>query len=115
MAYFAEINEDSIVVRVLRVPDEQEHRGSDYLAIDCNLGGTWIQTSYNNNIRGKFAGLDYIYDAEQDIFIEPCPVKGYILQGTDWIAPTPRPEGDYVWDTITESWVERSSLETPEV
>ena len=29
MANFAEIDDSSIVIRVLSVPDEQEHRGED--------------------------------------------------------------------------------------
>ena len=36
-----------------------------------NLGGTWIQTSYNNNFRGIFASIGYTYDPVQDIFIAP--------------------------------------------
>jgi hypothetical protein len=69
MAHFAEIDENSIVKRVLVVDNSQEHRGQEFLAVDCNLGGTWIQTSYNGNIRGKFAGEGDIYDPVQDIFI----------------------------------------------
>ena len=47
MGHFAEIDADNIVARVLVVPDDQEHRGQEYLADDLALGGTWIQTSYN--------------------------------------------------------------------
>ena len=47
MAYFAEIDETNIVVRVLSVGDDEEHRGQEFLAADLGLGGTWIQTSYN--------------------------------------------------------------------
>lgn len=68
MAYFAEISEFNKVTRVLSVPDEQEHRGQEFLADDLNLGGTWIQTSYNGNIRGKYAGIGDIYDPVDDVF-----------------------------------------------
>ena len=71
MAHFAEINENNIVIRVLVVPDEQEHRGQEFLANDLGLGGTWIQTSYNNRIRGKYAGIGDKYDAENDVFFTP--------------------------------------------
>ena len=70
MAHFAEIDENNIVLRVLVVANEQEHRGQEFLAQDLGLGGTWIQTSYNNNFRGKFAGIGDFYDSEKDIFIE---------------------------------------------
>lgn len=71
MAHFAEIDENNIVLRVLVVDNSQEHRGQEFLAIDCGLGGTWIQTSYNNNFRGKYAGTGDIYDPETDTFITP--------------------------------------------
>jgi hypothetical protein len=70
MAHFAEVV-DGIVVQVLVVPDTQEHRGQDYLADDLGLGGTWVQTSYNANIRKNYAGIGMSYDAERDAFIAP--------------------------------------------
>lgn len=71
MAHFAEIDSNNVVLRVLVVADEHEHRGQEFLANDCNLGGTWIQTSYNANIRGKFAGIGDIYDEVNDEFYSP--------------------------------------------
>lgn len=71
MAHFAEIDENNIVKRVLVVPNEQEHRGQEFLADDLQLGGRWIQTSYNNRIRGKYAGIGDVYDEERDIFYTP--------------------------------------------
>ena len=71
MAHFAEIDSSNKVVRVLVVPDNEEHRGEEYLAQDLGLGGKWIQTSYNNKIRGKFAGVGDSYDEENDLFIAP--------------------------------------------
>jgi hypothetical protein len=73
MAHFAEINETNVVVRVLVVPDEQEHRGQEYMSNDLGLGGTWIQTSYNGNIRYKFASISYFYDPIDDAFVAPMP------------------------------------------
>jgi len=69
MAHFAEIDNTNKVLRVLVVDNSQEHRGQEFLADDCGLGGTWIQTSYNANIRGKFAGTGDIYDPVNDVFI----------------------------------------------
>ena len=71
MANFAEIDNNNIVLRVLRVPDEQEHRGNDFMANDLGLGGTWIQTSYNSSIRKNYAGIGYTYDEDRDAFIAP--------------------------------------------
>ena len=71
MAHFAEIDSNNVVLRVLVIADEHEHRGQDYLANDCGEGGTWIQTSYNHNIRGKYAGIGDIYDEATDTFVSP--------------------------------------------
>ena len=71
MAHFAEIDNDNIVLRVLVVNNSLEHRGADFLANELGLGSTWIQTSYNNNIRYNYAGIGYTYDAERDAFIAP--------------------------------------------
>lgn len=84
MAHFAEIDSNNVVLRVLVVADEHEHRGQEFLADDCNLGGTWIQTSYNANIRGKFAGIGDIYDEVNDEFYSPVvemiPVASVVIE-----------------------------------
>lgn len=102
MAHFAEIDVDGTVIQVLVVPDEQEHRGQDFLADDLGLGGTWIQTSYNNNIRKQYAGIGYKYDSVNDVFITPQPFSSWTLdENHDWQAPVPKPE-----DGIVYSWNE---------
>jgi hypothetical protein len=75
MAHFAEIDKDGFVLRVLVVDNSQENRGQDFLAKDLGLGGTWIQTSYNNNIRGKYAGVGDRYDEVKDEFIAPVIIE----------------------------------------
>jgi hypothetical protein len=89
MAYFAEIDENNIVIRVLVVPDEQEHRGQEYMADDLGLGGTWIQTSWNNRIRKNYAGVGFTYDPVRDAFIEPRPelTIGFDEETCRWIEP----------------------------
>ena len=54
MAHFAEIDSDNKVLRVI-VADTKEW-------CEDNLGGTWVQTSYNANFGGKFAGIGDIWD-----------------------------------------------------
>ena len=98
----------NMVIRVLRVPDEQEDRGEDYLANDLGLGGTWKKTSYNNNIRGKYAGVGYLYNEEYDIFHPQQRFPSWTLNVTNgkWDPPTPKPTGAiYKWDEDTISWV----------
>lgn len=68
MSHWAEINQNNEVIRVLvgdnNAPDEGE-------AFMNSLGGTWIKTSYNANIRKNFAGVGYSYDESRNAFIAP--------------------------------------------
>ena len=110
MAHFAELDADNIVVRVLVVPNEQENRGHDYLATDLGLGGTWVQTSYNANIRKNYAGIGYTFDSGRDAFIPPKPFASWNLNEDtcNWEAPVAYPDDEkmYTWDEATTSWVE---------
>jgi hypothetical protein len=89
MAHFAEIDENNIVKRVLVVDNSLEHRGADFLANDLGFVGTWIQTSYNGNIRKNFAGIGYFYDDVRDAFIAPEPEGNLGFDETTcrWIMP----------------------------
>lgn len=106
MAHFAEIDENNIVTRVLVVDNSLEHRGADFLCIDLGLGGNWIQTSYNGNIRKQYAGIGYKYDSNADVFIVPQPYPSWTLdQNFDWQAPTPKPNnGEWYWNEENLKW-----------
>jgi hypothetical protein len=78
MAHFAEIDSNNVVLRVVVVDNkdtadaagvEKEHIGAAYL--ERLLGGTWKQTSYNGNMRGKYAGIGDVYDPVKDEFVTP--------------------------------------------
>lgn len=71
MAHFAKI-ENGIVTQVVVVDNAHEANGEAYLN-DLGLEGKWVQTSYNANFRGKYAGIDDIYDEVADVFITPEP------------------------------------------
>lgn len=108
MAYFAQINDQNLVISVLAVPDNQEHRGQEFLADDLGLGGTWIQTSYNNRIRKQYAGIGYTYDATADVFVAPQPYPSWTLDDNhDWQPPIPYPNGDgfFIWDETAQNWM----------
>jgi hypothetical protein len=90
MAHYAEII-DHRVVRVVVVANEVTHATHDNTedetlgAIFLNnlLGGEWVQTSYNGNIRRRYAGIGYMYDRERDEFVPP----NYVLINNEWTAP----------------------------
>jgi hypothetical protein len=69
MAHWAEIDENNKVIRVT-VGDNNDPAGDEgYQWLIDNLGGRWVQTSYNNNFRGIFAGIGMTYDEVNDVFI----------------------------------------------
>lgn len=119
MAYFAELNEDNVVVRVLSVSNDDcpdpapanEQQGINFLA-GLGLGSNWKQTSYNANFRKNYAGIGYRYDAIRDAFIPPKPFQSWTLNEAvcQWESPVPYPTDgkQYSWDESTVSWVEVS-------
>lgn len=95
MAHFAEVDNDNKVVRVIVVHNnellvngnELESKGIEFC--QSLYGGTWIQTSYNNNIRYNYAGTGFTYDAVRDAFIAPEPdnATGFDEDTCRWIVP----------------------------
>jgi len=108
MAHFAEIDSNNKVLRVLVVPNEQENRGQEYLADELNMGGTWIQTSYNANFGVKYAAIDDVWDAERNAFISPKPYESWVLneQTCSYEAPIAKTSGKYHWSEDDLSWRE---------
>ena len=108
MAHFAEIDNNNTVLRVLVVPDEQEHRGQDFLATELGLGGTWVQTSYNARIRKNYAGIGYTYSEQHDAFIAPKPYASWLLNEDtcQWEAPVAYPTDGlmYEWEETITDW-----------
>jgi hypothetical protein len=114
MSYFAEIDENNIVLRVLVGDNDSPNEGHDWFV--KNLGGTWIQTNYNGNIRKNFASVGYSFDPKRDAFISPKPYESWLLdeETCTWTAPTHHPTDgkNYRWDQPTISWIEVIPEET---
>ena len=115
MAHFAELI-NGIVARVIVVSNADTasngvEDGAIGAAFCANLlGGEWMQTSYNNNIRFNYAGIGYTYDTVRDAFIPPKPYASWVLDEATclWVAPVPMPSegGPWRWDEAILSWVE---------
>lgn len=83
MAHFAKIA-DNVVEQVIVINNENcddlpfpesEPIGQAYIA-SLGIEGEWLQTSYNGNFRGKYAGYKDVYDAsigEYGEFVVPPP------------------------------------------
>jgi len=79
MAHFARV-ENNIVREVIVINNEvlenkpfpqSEPIGIAFCKSLYGADTEWLQTSYNNNFRGTYAGSGMIYDTELDIFTTP--------------------------------------------
>lgn len=116
MAHFAQLDENNIVIQVVVVNDldcrdsnnnENEEVGIHFLKNIFGSDTKWKQTSYNNNIRKRYAGIGFTYDEVNDVFINKKPFSSWSLNNNfDWEAPIPYPnDGNvYVWNEETTSW-----------
>lgn len=115
MAHFAQLDANNKVTQVIVVDNndvldengvENEVVGQEF----CTnlLGGLWLQTSYNGNIRKNYAGIGFDYDASRDAFIAPQPYPSWALNETtcQWEAPLPMPVdgNEYKWNEELINW-----------
>ena len=120
MAHFAELDGNNIVKRVVVVGNDvtkaagplgnnDMHVDGETWCVNFFKGGTWKQTSYNNNFRKQYAGKGYTFAAAKDKFISPQPHASWSLDGNDdWQAPVTYPTDteDKVisWDEAGQKW-----------
>ena len=109
MAHYAFLDENNIVTEVItgRNEDEVVDGISDWEAHYGEFRGqTCKRTSYNNNIRGVFAGLGYSYNEKEDIFVMPQPFASWTRNGSIWGPPTPMPTegGPWMWVEADLNW-----------
>ena len=121
MAHFAELDANNVVLRVIVVgnkdtstPDGTEVESIGVAFCQRLFGGNWVKTSYNNNIRKRYAGIGYTYNKDLDAFVPPQPYPSWTLDNTtaDWVPPIQMPTDGkiYSWDEETKSWVEVAPL-----
>ena len=105
MAHFAKLDENNIVTQVIVVSNDDctdPHTGQEDEVLGiafCKklLGGNWKQTSYNNNIRGNYAGIGYKYHSgvatlgvgSTDVFLPAQPHASWTISSTAaaWVSP----------------------------
>ena len=110
MAHYAKV-ESGVVTQVI-VADSKEW-------CEANLGGTWVQTSYNTigNVNSReggvalhknYAGIGYTFDGTG--FAAPQPYPSWTKNSTTylWNAPTPMPTDGkkYKWVEANLAWEE---------
>ena len=127
MAHFAKLETVSGVantvtqVVVVKNTDTADASGTEVESIGqahCQkvLGGTWVQTSYNNNFRIRYAGKGMVYlggnatDSCNGFISWPKPYASWHLHANTlvWTAPSPSPAANathsYVWDEDNSQW-----------
>ena len=98
MAHYAQLDENNIVTQVIVVSNDDctDANGNEVeeigIAFCKKLLGEdtiWKKTSYNNNIRVRYAGIGYSYNEELDAFIAPKPFPSWTLnpETADWVSP----------------------------
>jgi len=108
MAHYAFLDANNLVTEVITGKDETELiEGLDAETWYGNFRGQVCKrTSYNHNIRKQYAGIGFTYDAVADEFVAPSPFPSWVLDSNnDWQPPTPKPEGQYIWDEESLSWL----------
>jgi len=107
MAHFAELESKTdptgftsdthlVVKRVVVVGNDcvpsDEHADGETWCVNFFSGGTWKQTSYNNNFRKQYAGMDMVYNTSKNKFLNQQPFASWALDSDDdWQAPITYP------------------------
>jgi hypothetical protein len=113
MSHFAKVLNGKVIQVIVAEPEF-------FNTFVDSSAGEWIQTSYNTlgnqhklggtPLRGNYAGIDYTYDKESDVFYAPQPYSSWVLNKSTWLweAPTPMPTDgkNYKWDETITNWVE---------
>ena len=136
MAHFAQLDENNVVTQVIVVSNddcsdasgtESESIGVAFCQKLLGADTNWKQTSYNGNMRVRYAGIGYSYNESLDAFVPAQPFASWTLNNetADWDSPVTRPTltedqiaagSFYLWDEDayqadnTAGWV----LQTPE-
>jgi hypothetical protein len=123
MTHFAKLDPETNLVTFVTV-GRQEDDGLE-AELTARTGDVYKQTSYSTYggvhytdgepsadqtqaVRFNYAGIGFSYDPARDAFIPPTPYPSWVLDEAtcQWVAPTPKPDGEYVWDEQAGDWVE---------
>lgn len=119
MAHFAQLDENNNVINVVKVLDEvildengneNEQIGINYLKTVVPGNYKWVQTSYNNKIRFRYAPIGGFYHEALNVFFYPKPFPSWVMNEIEysWEAPVPKPEdrnGFYLsWNEDILNW-----------
>ena len=98
--------------------DNDMHVDGETWCANFFKGGSWKQTSYNNNFRKQYCGKGYVYDSSKDKFLSPQPYQSWSLDGNDdWQAPVTYPtdttDKRIHWDEPNLRWTAKDLQDPP--
>jgi hypothetical protein len=123
MAHFAKLDENNTVIDVQVVMNndiiddngqESEQKGITLLKSLFGQNTRWVQTSYNNNFRKRYACIGGKYSEEYDAFLPPPNFNSWVfnVETLDYEAPKPKPNDGkyYVWREDILDWVDYHTI-----
>tara|TARA_R100001163_G_C4995998_1_gene146856 strand:+ start:354 stop:833 length:480 start_codon:yes stop_codon:yes gene_type:complete len=132
MAHFAEIDNNNKVLRVVvgcntdvdNNGGDQSNTAAEHFKSVVSLsenGVKWVQTSYNKNFRGNFAGEGFEWDEVNNIFWAPQPYASWTkdIASAKWVAPITKPAWTeeestayqiIEWDEANTRWIKESTI-----
>ena len=126
MAYFAKLDENNIVTRIITTEQELVDNGvfgeqTNLIEVDTDGSEGIHFLPDDNHIAGTplikaSAGIGSVYDRDKKVFYIPKPYPSWTLNEDTclWEAPVPCPDDDemYIWDEENQGWdlIERNIL-----
>jgi hypothetical protein len=124
MAHFAELDINNKVIRVLTAcnqdianngGEQSEQAALHFQSLNkfSENGVKWVQTSYNNNFRKRFAGIGDTFDLIKNKFIGRKPFSSWSLDvNDDWQPPIAFPINTTyapAWDETNLRWISKDN------
>lgn len=110
MAHYAELDKNNIVLRVVVMDNALSNQEClEWLSQNISKS-KWVQTSYNGNIRHKYARAGDTYNEKLDVFVPPQPHSSWIynVETFEWeslIEPPVLKESERaIWNESQNQW-----------
>jgi hypothetical protein len=127
MAYFAEINSESLVINIIVIDDidvlnnggHGSQTADNYVTnkIPLSINGVkWIETFKNSEKRGLYAGIGYSWNEQYNIFCEPKIFSSWILNTITgrYEAPVAKPiitdDRELSWNEDNKEWKSKKTI-----
>lgn len=107
--YFAELDENNVVTRVLSVESETPELGKEKL-ISIFGDNTYVITDKNSD---NYAGAGMTWNEGYQKFVPKSFNNGWVFnfEEFEWQPPTPQPSENAYWENSIPGWVEATPVD----